>query len=263
MNNSPDQLNVIAQRLAASPMFLDSRDAFLTALGLRLSLDQVGTHRRHLGIPSVKRLQMDVKAGDEIVGYLTVQPVAIISEEFRNFDDIALVLLDQGYSAEEVRAARDIYTKLPVLTEERFAALQTLLKPFVMQLSETAERLFLQETESEPDSVRKARAYILDNLTERMGLEEVARHAGMSPFHFCKVFKRHTGLTFTDFVNRARVEEAKRMLLKPRARITEVAYDVGFQSLSQFNRSFRRMTSQSPTEYRHQVNGSKALALAL
>ena len=68
-------------------------------------------------------------------------------------------------------------------------------------------------------------------------VEAVAKAVNVSPFHFCKLFKRATGLTFTDFVNRARVEKAKRMLMKPDARITEVAYDVGFQSLSHFNRS--------------------------
>jgi AraC-like DNA-binding protein len=94
-----------------------------------------------------------------------------------------------------------------------------------------------------------------------MALEEVSRHAGVSPFHFCKVFKRATGMTFTEFVNRARVEQAKRLLLKPQARITEVAYDVGFQSLSQFNRSFRRVTDTSPTEYRAKVR-QPALAAA-
>ncbi len=78
----------------------------------------------------------------------------------------------------------------------------------------------------------------------------MARHSGVSPFHFCKIFKRFTGLTFTEYVNRARVEKAKQLLIKPQSRVTEVAYDVGFQSLSQFNRSFRRVMDQSPTEFR-------------
>ena len=79
--------------------------------------------------------------------------------------------------------------------------------------------------------------------------------APVSSLHFCKIFNRATGLIFTEFVNRARVEQAKRLLLKPQRRITEVAYDVGFQSLSQFNRGFRRVTDESLTQYRaHLLN---------
>ena len=64
-------------------------------------------------------------------------------------------------------------------------------------------------------------------------------------------------------MNRARVEKAKRQLMKPTARITEVAYDVGFQSLSHFNRSFRRIANESPTEYRSRMRsdrGAEAVA---
>ena len=58
-----------------------------------------------------------------------------------------------------------------------------------------------------------------------MFLEEVARYAGVSPFHFCKIFKKHTGHTFTSFVNHARVEHAKKLLMKPRYCVTDVAFD--------------------------------------
>jgi AraC-like DNA-binding protein len=111
--------------------------------------------------------------------------------------------------------------------------------------------------------VRNAKSFIHQHLAEPMSLEAVASAVNVSPFHFCKLFKRATGLTFTDFVNRARVEKAKRMLMKPAARITEVAYDVGFQSLSHFNRSFRRIADESPTEFRSRMkNGSPALLAA-
>jgi AraC-like DNA-binding protein len=64
------------------------------------------------------------------------------------------------------------------------------------------------------------------------------------------VFKRATGLTFTDYVARSRVESVKRMLLNPHTRVSEAAYAAGFQSLSQFNRVFRRVAGESPTAYR-------------
>src|SRR6202035_664140 len=76
-----------------------------------------------------------------------------------------------------------------------------------------------------------------------------------SVFHFCKVFHKSTGLKFTDYVARVRLEDARTQLLNPNRRISEVAYDVGFQSLTQFNRMFKRVFGQSPTEFREHLNG--------
>ena len=70
-------------------------------------------------------------------------------------------------------------------------------------------------------------------------------------FHFCKVFHKATGLKFTDYVARMRLEDARNRLLNPNLRISEIAYDVGFQSLTQFNRTFKRVFGESPTDFRH------------
>jgi AraC-like DNA-binding protein len=72
----------------------------------------------------------------------------------------------------------------------------------------------------------------------------------VSTFYFCKMFKKATGLTFTDYLSRVRVEKAKALLLNPHLRISEIAYDVGFQSLTHFNRMFRKIVGLSPTVYR-------------
>ena len=58
-------------------------------------------------------------------------------------------------------------------------------------------------------------------------------------------------MKFSDYVARVRVEEARTKLLNPNARISEVAYDAGFQSLTQFNRTFKRVFGRSPTEFRN------------
>ena len=73
-----------------------------------------------------------------------------------------------------------------------------------------------------------------------------------------KIFKRSTGLTYIDFRNRLRIESAKRLLAVPNASISEIAYKVGFQSLTQFNRLFRRIVGKSPTEFRHSFRTAKA-----
>ena len=76
----------------------------------------------------------------------------------------------------------------------------------------------------------------------------------MSSFYFCKTFKKATGMTFTDYLARVRIEKVKNLLLNPHKRISEAAYECGFQSLSQFNRVFRKVAGESPTEYRAKVH---------
>jgi AraC-like DNA-binding protein len=67
------------------------------------------------------------------------------------------------------------------------------------------------------------------------------------------MFKKATGINFTDYLSRVRIEKAKNLLLNPNLRVSEIAYEVGFQSLTHFNRVFKRVVGQSPTEYREQM----------
>lgn len=239
-------------RLAHSDLFLRYRDAFGLTTGRTLSLHVADEeeHEAPEALPFMTVLSVPVEMSGRVVAHVSLDPIRLSDGEYATFDDAARRMLDDGSSAAEVRAAQGRFAKTPAVTRERSEALHTMLRLFAAQLSDFAEKLFLQTVDTDPDSVRRARQYIMDHLAVPMTLDEVAEHAGVSPFHFCKIFKRATGLTFTEFVNRARVEHAKKLLLKPQSRITEIAYDVGFQSLSQFNRSFRRVTAKSPSEFR-------------
>jgi AraC-like DNA-binding protein len=135
----------------------------------------------------------------------------------------------------------------------RFEAAVMLVKTFALQLGELAGRILLEQQAAEPAAIAKAKQYILENLDEPLKLDEVAGQVRVSPFYFCKLFKSTTGMTFTEFVNRQRIERAKRRLLDPAERITEIAYDIGYQSLSQFNRSFLRIVGESPTQFRKRM----------
>jgi AraC-like DNA-binding protein len=75
----------------------------------------------------------------------------------------------------------------------------------------------------------------------------------MSTFYLCKLFRRSSGVTFTEFVSRTRVEKAKNLLLNPNLRISEIAFEVGFQSLTHFNRIFKKIVGESPTDYREHL----------
>ena len=111
----------------------------------------------------------------------------------------------------------------------------------------------LQQTEVEPPMIRRAKAYIAGHHADPIKLDEIANAMHVSTFYFCKMFKKATGMTFTDYLGRVRVEKAKNLLLNPHLRVSEIAYAAGFQSLTHFNRVFRDITGESPTRFREKL----------
>jgi AraC-like DNA-binding protein len=256
------------ETLAESDLFRGYQSAFHTLTGLPLSLraqedeefvEEVVTRK---GVAGVVNTLVPVRVGKTPVALLETGGVRLEAPTAESFAPLASSLLDDDRTAAEIHAARVHFEQTPVMAPERYQAAIAILRSFSVQLGECAHRMLFAQTSHEPQAVKNAKIYIHAHLAEPMTLEQVAKAVNVSPFHFCKIFKRATGLTFTDFVNRARVEKAKRMLMKPDARITEVAYDVGFQSLSHFNRSFRRIASESPTEYRGRMKDERGNAMA-
>jgi AraC-like DNA-binding protein len=116
----------------------------------------------------------------------------------------------------------------------------------------------VQGAAAEAPSITKAKTFIAERHAEELSLTLVAQSVNMSAFYFCKSFKKATGMTFTDYLARVRVERVKHLLLNPHKRVSEAAYEAGFQSLSQFNRVFRRVAGESPTFYRERLHAGSA-----
>ena len=96
----------------------------------------------------------------------------------------------------------------------------------------------------------EAMAYIERSCREALSLSDVAGSVGLSPFHFLRVFRRVTGTTPHQYLIGARIRLAARLLLDTDRPVTEIAYDVGFQDLSNFVRTFHRVVGCSPRVYR-------------
>jgi len=103
---------------------------------------------------------------------------------------------------------------------------------------------------AEPVEIWKARKFIEEHASEELSLNKVARAVGISGNHLSEKFKSVTGINFVEYVARVRFENACDLLKIGERRISEIAFAVGFQSLSQFNRVFRRFSDKSPTAYR-------------
>ena len=201
-----------------------------------------------------------VRLGEKTIGFLRIGQVlrrsAIQSDKAR----AAAKLAECGVPF--TGGIRKAWEATPIIPKDKYNAIVRLLTFFAEQLSALINQIVLEKQNAEPPLVRKAREYIEQHKREPLSLAAVAQASGASVFHFCKVFKKTTGLKFTDYVGRVRLEDAKTQLLNPNRRISEVAYDVGFQSLTQFNRMFKRVFGQSPTEFRAHLGTKKRPAKA-
>ncbi|MAS95220.1 MAG: AraC family transcriptional regulator [Verrucomicrobiales bacterium] len=191
-----------------------------------------------------------VLAGQIPVAYLTTGQVFTRDVDDAEWEGVREELVKMDYDPSELERLETAWKQTRKINEDQYEGMITLLSVFAGHLSELAERLILEQRHSEPDVVIKARQFVSAHLADKIELADVAKHVNLSLHHFCKVFKQATGLTFKQYLTRRRVEWAKCRLRKPDARVTEVAYDVGFGSLSQFNRSFQQLAGTSPTEWR-------------
>jgi AraC-like DNA-binding protein len=200
-----------------------------------------------------------IRCGGSTVAWLWTGQVFVDDGAPRRYEDVARVLSAAGLNAKELKRLRTLWEATPEISREKYKSVVVLLEAFARQLGDEANRLIIGSRPQEPVAVTKARRFIRENLGERLTLEGVSRHAGLSAHHFCKVFRKAAGINLIEYINRSRVEQARDMLLKPDARVSEVAFAIGYQSLSQFNRTFRSITGESPTEFRRRILKPEAL----
>ena len=197
-----------------------------------------------------------VRVGANVLGYLQTGQVFLQAPTERRFKAIKRQLLEWNPTADLPRL-KTAWFATRVLARRQYDSVVSLLTVFAQHLSAISNQVMVQETGAEPPVVARARAYITEHHGEALSLREVAGAVNTSAFYFCKIFKRATGLTFTEYLARHRIERVKEMLLNPHTRISEAAYTAGFQSLSQFNRIFRRVAGEAPSSYRERLHGAR------
>lgn len=193
-----------------------------------------------------------VKVGGKVIGWLQTGQISLKPLSKGPFRRVA-EWLKRGGAEADMKALEDAYMQSPVLNKVQYEAMIHLLEVFADHLSIAAEEIATKQQNQEPVMVQKARAFIEANQSEDIGLDEVAKAVNVSTYYFCKTFHKATGLTFTQYVALTRVAKAKKLLANPQLRISEIAYEVGFQSLTHFNRTFRKLTGKSPTKFREDV----------
>lgn len=159
-----------------------------------------------------------------------------------------------------VPAGRGLLTPIELFVEEaenRQLGSDFVLESLATQIGVVLLRLFDHGLPEVPhdyapvgrNDIRRAVDYLL-NSGEDYSLEDVARVANLSPYHFIRVFRAETGRTPYEFLMQARVDRARSLLRATDLTVTEICYASGFKNLSHFTTVFKRLTQMSPTAYR-------------
>ena len=196
-----------------------------------------------------------IRLGDRLVGYLQTGQVFRKKPTAAQFERALKLVSGWGVDA-QVEELRRAYFSSRVVPLKRHEAIVKLLHIFAQHLAMVSNQVLVQQDNAEPPIIARAKEYIQEHQTENVRLGHVARHVNTSTFYFCKIFKKATGINFTDYLSRVRIEKSKNLLLNPNLRVSEIAFEVGFQSLTHFNRVFKKILGQSPTQYRVQLLGT-------
>ncbi len=100
--------------------------------------------------------------------------------------------------------------------------------------------------------IHKIMNAVLSNPAEEHSLEAMAAVAGVTPSHFCRLFKKATGISPHQYVMKARLDRAQQMLVQTDLSLAALSEATGFTSQSHFSRAFRAWFGMSPSDYRHQ-----------
>ncbi len=193
-----------------------------------------------------------VRLGNQLVGYLQTGQVFLKRPSLAQFER-SYKLVANGGPPPNREELKEIYYNTRVVTPKQYESIVKLLTIFAQHLSILSNQLVVQNENAEPPVIARAKEYIQEHFSEDLSLGQVARAVATSPFYFCKMFKRAAGINFTEYLARVRIEKAKNLLLNPNLRISEIAFEVGFQSLTHFNRVFKKILGQSPSQYRAQL----------
>ncbi len=236
-------------------MLAEKSRACAACLQTQQQLSETATHEAKTVtcLTGLCDIAVPVRMGDQLIGFLTTGQVFRKKPSEAQFNRTLKLLAEWGVKLDE-KGLRKAYFDTRVMSSRQHESVVKLLTIFAEHLSMVSNQIVLREQNAELPVITRAKQFIIDHQTEELSLEQVAKSVNTSKFYFCKIFKKATGINFTDYLSRVRTERAKNLLLNPNLRVSEIAYEVGFQSLTHFNRVFKRILGRSPTDYREQLS---------
>ncbi len=167
-----------------------------------------------------------VRLGDQLIGFLQTGQILKKKASSAQIDRTAKLMAEWGLEVSRDRL-ESAYVGTKVIPNKQYDAMIKLLSIFGEHISVVTNQIMLKKQNAESPVIKRAKDYIQENQSEDLSLGQVAKAVNTSAFHFCKMFKKTTGMNFTEYVSRVRVEKARNLLLNPNLRVSEIAYEVG------------------------------------
>ena len=200
------------------------------------------------------------------VNYIVIQfPSGFLKEEIKNYPEYHLIgellsrstrgiKFDAGFSKRISGNIKKIAKKTGL---ERILLLQELLQ---LMAKSTNFRLLAGELykaelhDFTSDRLTKVMLFLNTNYQQKIELGKVADIANLHPSAFCRYFKSKTGKSLSEYVNDMRVSYACRLIIDGKMSISQIGFESGFNNLSNFNRTFKKNTGFTPSDYFQEFN---------
>jgi AraC-like DNA-binding protein/ligand-binding sensor protein len=190
-----------------------------------------------------------LKTGQHILGFFQTGFVRVSASDapLRQFP---AALADVAANPKEQQRLHRLLDASTHVSPEQYAGMVQLLHYSAQHIASRANQILVQEQPKLPPAVARACEYIRVHYRQSLSLATIAHVVRLSPLHLCKTFHKHTGLRFKEYLARVRVSHCKELLVGSDRKMSDIATACGFESLSQFNRSFHAVVGMAPREFR-------------
>lgn len=128
------------------------------------------------------------------------------------------------------------------------------MKEFILLLMKNCIQFMSAEKEKkQTQRIEMAKAYLAEHFMEALSLNDAAAYVELNPSYFSNLFKAETGMNFSEYLMKIRMEKAMQLLRNPKVRIYEIGNMVGYEDAVSFGRAFKKFVGMSPKEYRNTV----------
>jgi len=234
-------------------------DCFVIAPGERHGYDERnGLHITNvLFFPSILSAHLaDLRTMRGFMRFFTIEPLFRSESDFRH--KLHLGATQQRQASGLIDTLKRELARCP----EGYRSLCTSLLVQVVVLicrsyeQMTGARVVSEEFDRRQGMVEAAISYLEQHYGGEVSVEDVARSAFISPSRLSHVFRDTTGMSLFDYLTQIRIDRAQHLLAESDKTVAEICFELGIQSPTYFTRLFRRMTSQSPSQYRLSARGA-------